>query len=108
MAKVQVNGDAALDRHFPKYWAGRVCTQLSDGRSCVHEVIIPKGDASNPMTPAELEEKFLSLAAPVLGAAQARAVIEEVRHMDARASLQGLLSALRLPSPSTGGPCSAD
>jgi len=48
------------------------------------------------MTPAELTEKFFSLAAPVLGEAKARAVIEEVRHLEARASLQGLLSALRL------------
>ena len=97
MAKVKVKGDAALDRHFPKHWAGRVGVKFSDSRSYAHEVIIPKGEPGNPMTQVELEEKFLSLAAPVLGATKARAVIEEVRHLDARASLQGLLSTLRLP-----------
>jgi 2-methylcitrate dehydratase PrpD len=108
MAKVKVNGDAALDRHFPKYWAGRVRAQFSDGRSYTHEVIIPKGEAGNPMTPSELAEKFFSLAAPVLGAAKARAVIDEVRQLEARASLHELLSALRLPSPNASELRAAD
>jgi 2-methylcitrate dehydratase PrpD len=108
MAKVKVNGDAALDRHFPKYWAGRVRAQLSDGRSYAHEVIIPKGEAGNPMTRVELEEKFLSLAAPVLGETKARAVNEEVRHLEARGSLHELLSALRLPSPNVSEPRTAE
>ncbi len=108
MAKVKVNGDAALDRHFPKYWAGRVRAQLSDGCAYAHEVIIPKGEAGNPMTPAELAAKFFSLAAPILGEGKAHAVIEEVRHLEARGSLQGLLSALRLPSPSASELRSAD
>jgi 2-methylcitrate dehydratase PrpD len=108
IAKVKVNGDAALDRYFPKYWAGRVRAQLSDGRSYAHEVIIPKGEAGNPMTRVELEEKFLSLAAPVLGETKARAVIDEVRQLQARGSLQGLLSALRLPLPGASEPRSAD
>ena len=97
MAKVKVSGDAALDRHFPKHWAGRVRVQLSDGRSYAHEVIIPRGEPGNPMTQIDLEEKFLSLAAPVLGATQARAVIEATRHLEAPGSLQELLSALLLP-----------
>jgi 2-methylcitrate dehydratase PrpD len=108
IAKVKVNGDAALDRYFPKYWAGRVRAQLSDGRSYAHEVIIPKGEAGNPMTRVELEEKFLSLAAPVLGETKARAVIDEVRQLQARGSLQGLLSVLRLPLPGASEPRSAD
>lgn len=107
MAKVNVNGDATLDRHFPKYWAGRVRARLSDGRSYAHEVIIPKGETGNPMTPAEVEGKFLSLAAPVLGEAKARAVIEEVRQLEARASLQGLLFALQVGKSSTSEPHSA-
>jgi 2-methylcitrate dehydratase PrpD len=107
MAKVKVNGDATLDRHFPKHWAGRVRARLSDGRSCTHEVIIPKGEAGNPMTPAEVEGKFLSLAAPALGEAKARAVIDEVRQLQERASLQGLLSAIQVASPGASEPRSA-
>ena len=97
MTKVTVNGDASLDRHFPKHWPGRVRVKLLDGRSDAHEVIIPKGEAGNPMTPEELEEKFLSSAAPVLGDAKARAVMGEVQSLTNRESLEPLISALQLP-----------
>ena len=97
MTKVTVNGDASLDRHFPKHWPGRVSVKLSDGRSYTHEVIIPKGEAGNPMTPEELEEKFLSSAAPVLGDAKARAIMGEVQSLTNRESLEPLISALQLP-----------
>ena len=96
MAKVTVTGYASLDQHFPKYWPGRVRLTLSDGRSLSHEVIVPKGESGNPMTREELEEKFLSLAAPVLGDAKARAVIGEVRALAGRASLDGLISSLQV------------
>lgn len=96
MAKVNVKGEAELDRHFPKYWPGRVGVKLSDGRSDAHEVIIPKGEAGNPMTREELEQKFLSLAAPVLGENKARAVMGEVRSLDASESLTALLSYLKV------------
>jgi len=49
------------------------------------------------MTPAEVEEKFLSLAAPVIGETKARSAVEEARHLETRGSIEGLLSALRLP-----------
>ncbi|HJX11072.1 MAG TPA: MmgE/PrpD family protein [Candidatus Binatia bacterium] len=97
MTKVTVKGDASLDRHFPKHWSGRVRVKLLDGRSDAHEVIIPKGEAGNPMAPEELEEKFLSSAAPVLGDAKARAVMGEVQSLANRESLEPLISTLQLP-----------
>ena len=97
MTRVTVNGDASLDRHFPKHWPGRVRVKLLDGRSCAHEVIIPKGEAGNPMTPEELAEKFLSSAAPVLGDAKSRAVMVEVQSLASRESLEPLISALQIP-----------
>jgi 2-methylcitrate dehydratase PrpD len=96
MTKVTVNGDASLDRHFPKFWPGRVEVKLSNGRSCSHEVVIPKGDSGNPMTREELGEKFLSSAVPVLGDAKARAVTDEVQALASRESLLPLISALQL------------
>jgi len=98
MSKVKVKGEIELDRHFPKYWPGRVVVKTSDGRSRSKEVIIPKGESGNPMTPQEVKEKFLSLATPVLGEAKARTVIDEALSLSESESLEGLLSALRLPS----------
>jgi 2-methylcitrate dehydratase PrpD len=69
---------------------------LADGRSLTDEVIIPKGESDNPMSVPELEEKFLNLAAPLLGSAGANAVIGEVDALPERESLTGLLAALQL------------
>ena len=78
MAKVRVSADTKLDRHFPKYWPGRVTVTLTDGHEYMDEIIAPKGEVENPMTRQDVEEKFHGLAAPVLGDARARAAIEEV------------------------------
>jgi hypothetical protein len=49
------------------------------------------------MMRADLEAKFLQLAAPVLGEAKARSVMTEVELLDKRVSLGPLLAALSLP-----------
>jgi 2-methylcitrate dehydratase PrpD len=97
MAKVRVNACAELDRHFPQYWSGRVMVTLKDGRMLSEEVIVPKGERENPMMRADLDAKFLQLAAPVLGEAKARSVMTEVELLDKRVSLGPLLAALSLP-----------
>jgi 2-methylcitrate dehydratase PrpD len=61
------------------------------------EVIVPKGERENPMMRADLDAKFLQLAAPVLGEAKARSVMTEVELLDKRVSLGPLLAALSLP-----------
>jgi 2-methylcitrate dehydratase PrpD len=94
MAKVIVNGSAELDRHFPKYWAGRVTVKLSDGQSHSEEIIAPKGESENPLSAADVEEKFLDLAAPVLVDARARAAIAAVHALAASESLAPLLAAI--------------
>lgn len=94
MTRVNVVADADLDRYFPKYWAGRVTLTLADGQIHVGEVIAPKGEVENPMTREDVEQKFLGLAAPVLGEGRARAVIDEVSSLDAQDSLAPLLGSL--------------
>src|SRR4029077_9524924 len=72
MGKVKVKGQIELDPYFPRSWPGRVKLRLKNGSSHTREIIIPKGESGNPMVPQEVEEKFLSLAAPLLGDAKAR------------------------------------
>ena len=96
MGKATVNGAADLDRHFPRYWSGRVTVKVAGGASFTHEVIIPKGESGNAMTRQEIEEKFLSLAAPVLGDEKSHSVIREVDLLDSRDSVEPLLAALTI------------
>jgi len=94
MAQVTVSANPELDKHFPKYWSGRVTVTLAEGQVYAEEIIAPKGEVENPMTRLDVEEKFLGLAGPVLGAAKARAVIGEVQALHARESLAPLLAVL--------------
>jgi 2-methylcitrate dehydratase PrpD len=100
MPKVNVVMSAELDRHFPKYWPGRVAVKVRGGAMFSEEVIIPKGETGNPMRADEVEEKFLSLAAPIVGDKKARSAVQEVESLDARYSLTPLLAALRLADSS--------
>jgi len=96
MAKVTVSASAELDSHFPKYWSGRVTVRLRDGQTHSELIIVPKGESGNAMTWEEIEEKFLSLAAPVLGDEKARSAIHEVDSLDSRDSLEPLLATLKV------------
>jgi 2-methylcitrate dehydratase PrpD len=91
--KVIVQGEKELDRYFPQAWPGRVRIRLNDGRSFTHEVLAPKGDNANPMSEREIEDKFLTLAGPVLGA-RAQSVIDITKSLERRKSLTELFAAL--------------
>jgi 2-methylcitrate dehydratase PrpD len=96
MAKVKIKAASDLNRHFPRYWPGRVAVLLPDGHTLTQEIIISKGEIGNPMSAREVEEKFLDLALPILGNDSARAVIHEVCSLDDQESVQALISALKV------------
>ncbi len=93
MGKVKVSGSADLDRYFPKYWSGRV-TVKSSGETHTEEVIIPKGEEGNPMSAAEVEEKFSSLATPIVGKGKTEVMLQEAQSLEQRGSLVALIDAL--------------
>jgi 2-methylcitrate dehydratase PrpD len=97
MTKVKVTADQGLDRHFPQFWAGRVAIRTNGGEIRSKQIIVPKGEPGNPMSEEELNDKFLSLAAPVVGRSKALGAIAEVQSLSERDSVEPLLSALRLP-----------
>jgi 2-methylcitrate dehydratase PrpD len=96
MGKVKVVASSALDHHFPRYWPGAVTVRSGD-KAYSEAVMIPKGESGNPMSPAEVRDKFVSLAVPVIGAANAKAVVQEVEALDQLGSLDSLLSLLKPP-----------
>ncbi len=92
--RVKVSASAELDRYYPKFWPGRVAVRMIDGAIVSEEVIIPKGESGNPMSAGEIEEKFLSLAAPILGDERALQVQRGIASLDERQSLEGIVAAL--------------
>ena len=74
MRRIDLSVDAELDAAFPRQRAARVAIETSDGRRGEHLQATRKGDPDMPLSDHELEQKFLELAAPVLGEASVRAL----------------------------------
>jgi 2-methylcitrate dehydratase PrpD len=88
--RVHVASDPALGER-----AVRATMTMRDGgrHSCYRPVA--HGDAADPLTRAEIAEKFRKAAAPVLPEDRIDEVLEFVEHLESQPSVQPLLDALR-------------
>jgi 2-methylcitrate dehydratase PrpD len=75
MRRVELTLDPEIDAGFPAQRAARVAIETRDGRRGEHLQPTRKGDPDAPLSDAELEHKYLELAAPVLGEELARALL---------------------------------
>ncbi|MEK6245359.1 MAG: MmgE/PrpD family protein [Pseudomonadota bacterium] len=78
MARIEVAIDPELDAAFPKQRAARVAFVARDGRQ--EEFLQPTriGDPDAPLSDAQLNEKYLELAVPVLGQDRAGKLLERL------------------------------
>ena len=67
--------------------ASRLEVQCTDGNVVGDETLYRKGSVEDPVSPAELEEKFRNLAAPVIGKAKAEACIERIQTLENEAKV---------------------
>ena len=83
MEKISVSIDPELDATFPNQRAARVAIEARGGRR--EELVQPtrKGDPDLPLTDREVEDKYLELAAPVLGEAKAKALLQRLWKLEA-------------------------
>lgn len=80
--RVKVARNPELSALYPDAVANIVSVRLRDGRTLTERCDHPPGHARNPLTDAEVEEKFHAQASPRLGAARAAAVAEHVWQLD--------------------------
>ncbi|MDH5577182.1 MAG: MmgE/PrpD family protein [Betaproteobacteria bacterium] len=87
MQRVDASIDPQLDAAFPAQRAARVEIETRDGRR--HALLQParKGDPELPLDDRELEAKYLELAAPVIGDAPARALLERLWRLEREADI---------------------
>jgi 2-methylcitrate dehydratase PrpD len=87
MQKISVAIDPELDAAFPAKRAARVAITARGGRR--EEFLQPtrKGDPDMPLTDAELEQKFLELAAPVVGEEPARKLLARLWRLETEKKL---------------------
>ena len=86
MRRMEVHLDKELDATFPAQRAARVSIELANGKS--EEWLQPtrKGDPDMPLSDQELNEKFIELAGPVLGA-KAKTTLERLWQLEKQSTL---------------------
>jgi 2-methylcitrate dehydratase PrpD len=93
--RVEIIADPELTRKHPAIRSAIVEITTSDGRLLTTLVDRLPGAPYNPLSAQEVEEKFMSLSAPVLGEGRAKSVARtclELENLSAIASLTALLS----------------
>jgi 2-methylcitrate dehydratase len=94
MPRITVQPSAAFTARWPAENLCRVVARAHDGREHVVEIAQPRGYPANPLSDAEVETKFTRQAAPVLGDARARAVVDYVGALPTQPRVPALLDLL--------------
>jgi 2-methylcitrate dehydratase PrpD len=93
--RVEIVADAELTKKFPAVRSAIVEINSVDGRH--FKILMDRlpGAPYNPLSAAEVEEKFLLLSVPVLGTQRSQAIVDGLRNLEDwtdAASLAALLS----------------
>ncbi len=75
VAKIKLHRDTELNARYPHGIPNRLTVTLDNGRTLVKEVEFPRGHAHNPMTDAEVENKFRTIVEPRLGKKKADKIL---------------------------------
>jgi 2-methylcitrate dehydratase PrpD len=94
-AKVQLIGDAELERLLPRREA-IVEVTLTNGTTLTEHVVAVRGTPANPMTREEVVAKERDLMAPVLGAANTASLIEKMLGLENVKDIRELRPLLQL------------
>jgi 2-methylcitrate dehydratase PrpD len=90
--KVTVAND--LTAKYPQAWPTRMRITLKNGAVLNGASDYPVGNPENPVTTAQLEQKFTSLVAPRWGGAAAAHALDRLHTLDARVDMASALSDL--------------
>lgn len=82
MQKIECVADTELSKGYPTQRAAQVEIEMNDGRNYAHFQPTRKGDPEMPLTDAELNDKFMELAVPVIGESPAHALLAQLWALD--------------------------
>ena len=75
VAKIKLHRDPAMSARYPRGIPNRLTITLKNGKQLVKEVEFPRGHAGNPMTDAEVEQKFRRIVEPRYGKEKASRIL---------------------------------
>jgi 2-methylcitrate dehydratase PrpD len=82
MKKVRCHFDPALEKTFPRQWAGTAKIVTNHGKKYSAKVEYPKGDPENPLSWEELIAKFHELSSGIFDKNQRAKIVEQVRNLE--------------------------
>jgi len=94
MAKVKVRKDERLESHYPEGSPGRVTVRTRGGAVHVKEIIYPRGHFKNPVSDAQVVQKFHDMAAVRLTREQRERVLEKLWALEAVTDIADVVKAL--------------
>jgi 2-methylcitrate dehydratase len=89
--RVKVRRHAELSAGYPRAVGNILTVRLRDGHTLSERVDYPRGHARNPLTDAEIEAKFYTLAEPLLGRPRAQAALRWLWQLDDARSVAQLM-----------------
>jgi 2-methylcitrate dehydratase PrpD len=95
-ARVVHSVDPGCEAAFPRARSARVAIVTMDGRRLERFAPTRKGDPDNPLTDADLADKFGELAGPVLGAERSAALLHRLQTLGAGRQINDLLAGAAL------------
>jgi 2-methylcitrate dehydratase len=95
LRKVEVTGDPEIEKVFPALQRVNVTIITSNGQRFSKQLDYPKGDARNPLSDREVEEKFTALADGALTKPQQRRVVDTIWNLEEAGSIAALMEMLK-------------
>jgi 2-methylcitrate dehydratase len=95
LKKVEVVADPEIEKVFPALQRVVVNIIAADGRAFSKQLDYPKGDPRNPLTDAEVEEKFAALADGVLSSGAQKKLRHTIWNLDTVGSVSKLMALMK-------------
>ncbi len=95
LKKVEVVADPEIEKVFPALQRVIVNITTTDGRSFSKQLDYPKGDPRNPLSDAEIEEKFSALAEGVLTPGAQKKLMDAIWNLEKADSVSKLMALMK-------------
>jgi 2-methylcitrate dehydratase PrpD len=93
--RVEMRSSDEFDRLYPKITAARVIVTTTNGKHFEATNRGAAGSIHNPLSAKQIEEKFMTLADPILPQGRAREIVRQVADIEGATHIRNLTSLLR-------------
>jgi len=97
LQKIDTRIDDECERLYPGTRSGVVGVTLEGGAKFEKRVLEPKGEAANPMSDADLEQKFLGNCEPLIGHARCDELLHSIWNFESAGSIRAFMNLLARP-----------